>query len=622
MQLTRAALGRIALGLLLAAACSGSQSRGLVPVDINPGTVAGIKTVVVTVFQTPGDIELKKQTFDWTAAAGMPLKVGLYLRNDFSGGIAVRAWANDGTGSPIGISQRATGTATKGERSAIITLTLVPDTSGGDGGAGTGGSVGSGGSAGTGGAGGSGGGGGSAGTGGSAGSSTGGSGGSPADGPEAGTDVPPVISAMWHPGEDIEKDPLDSSRWPDVAIDDAGNVVVAWREGSGFKVRRYNGSTLAWEAARALEDRGTVDNVQVAMAGRHALVTWHLGSSDAPMGVRGLWMSYSANGGVDWSPRMHVHDGPIYYEHYVVVAANGFGRVVWQESASNINTLWTAHHDPAGGGLGGVAMVRMGDDVNERYPRLSIDAAGTGLITWVQDDPMGNDSVWGASFAGTTLATPQLLDSYTTDGASEVDVAIAATGGRGLAVWYQRNGTDSADLYAADWVAGQGWKPAARVLNASWVSAPAVAVDRAGNATVTFTQPITGYKWNVISTRRPVGGAWTAAQPLETSNQAAGRTDEDPYSDLAVDAAGNVHAVWRRKTSATADVASVIVRRYGAAAGAWEPEVVLGEVPMLKASHPELAVGDDGRAAAAFFFLDPANTANPMTFNVFVALYR
>jgi hypothetical protein len=53
-----------------------------------------------------------------------------------------------------------------------------------------------------------------------------------------------------------------------------------------------------------------------------------------------------------------------------------------------------------------------------------------------------------------------------------------------------------------------------------------------------------------------------------------------------VDGAGNVHAVWRRKTSATADVANVIVRRYGAAAGAWEPEVVLGEVPMLKAWHP------------------------------------
>jgi hypothetical protein len=407
-----------------------------------------------------------------------------------------------------------------------------------------------------------------------------------------------------------------------VAIDNSGNVLVAWREGTGIKVRRYNGTTRAWEMARALEDRGTVDGVQVAMAGPHALVTWHLRTSEAPMGARGMWMSYSANGGVDWSPRMHVHDGPVYYEHYVAVAASGFGRVVWQESASNLNTLWTAHHDPAAGGLGGVAMLRMGDDVNERYPRLSIDAAGTGLISWVQDDPMGNDSVWGASFTGATLATPQLLDSYATDGASEVDVAIAATGGRGLAVWQQRNGTDSADLWAADWVAGEGWKPPARVLNASWVSAPAVVVDRTGTATVAFTQPIIGYKWNVFGMRRPAGGAWTTPQPLETVNQAAGRTDQDPYAELAVDAAGNVHAVWRRKTSATAELFNVIVRRYGVTAGTWEPEVVLGEVPMLRAWHPELAVGDDGRAAASFYFQDPGGTANMMAYNVFVALYR
>jgi hypothetical protein len=139
---------------------------------------------------------------------------------------------------------------------------------------------------------------------------------------------------------------------------------------------------------------------------------------------------------------------------------------------------------------------------------------------------------------------------------------------------------------------------------------------------VAFTQPITGYKWNVIWTRRPAGGGWADAQPLETANQAGGRTDQDPIPHLGVDGAGNVHAVWRRKTSPSADVANVIVRRYGATAAAWEPEVVLGEVAMLKAYHPEIAVADDGRAAATFYFLDPAGTANLMSFNVFVALYR
>ncbi len=191
-------------------------------------------------------------------------------------------------------------------------------------------------------------------------------------------------------------------------------------------------------------------------------------------------MSQSSNAGVDWSPPVRVHDGPVYYEHALAVGANGFGRVVWQESSANINSLWTAHHDPAANAPAGVAMVRMGSDPYERYPKLSIDAAGAGLIAWVQDDDTGNDSVWGVSFTGATLTTPQLLDNYAADTAGEVDVAIAATGGRGLAVWYQRNGTSSADLYAADWVAGEGWKAPARVLNASWVSSPAVVLDRCG----------------------------------------------------------------------------------------------------------------------------------------------
>ena len=167
---------------------------------------------------------------------------------------------------------------------------------------------------------------------------------------------------------------------------------------------------------------------------------------------------------------MRVHDGPVYYSRCVAIAANGFARVAWQESAGNINSLWTAHYDPPPAGWAGSAMVRMGSDSDERYPKLSIDAAGAGLLGWVQDDDMGQDSVWGVSFNGATLGTPQVLDNYTTDSASEVDVAIAAVGGKGLAVWQQRNGSSSADLYAADWVAGEGWKPPARVLNAAWVS--------------------------------------------------------------------------------------------------------------------------------------------------------
>ena len=66
----------------------------------------------------------------------------------------------------------------------------------------------------------------------------------------------------------------------------------------------------------------------------------------------------------------------------------------------------------------------------------------------------------------------------------------------------------------------------------------------------------------------------------------------------------------------------MIVRRYSAAARAWDPEVILGEVPDLQAYHPEIAVAGEGRAAATFYFLDPDNTGAAASFNVFVAFFR
>jgi hypothetical protein len=616
---TAAALSMV-LGLALHAGCGGSSSRALLPVDIQPGPVVGIKYVVVTVTEAAGDKLVRSQQFDWSAGGAGPLRLGVYLPDGFSGQVAVQAEAFNGAAMRIGRSNRGTSPVVDGQLAPRVTLTLAPATGSGDGGA----------DAGDGGAGSDGGGGGDGGP-------PPGDGGldAPGDGPaaevgadlpppgDANIDAPPVISASWKPGMDIEMDPLASSFTPDVAIDGAGNVLVAWREGAGVKLRRMDGATRAWGAVKTLEDRGTVDDIRVAVgAPGQALAVWFLRTADAPTGTRGIWASHSSDAGLTWSPPARIHDGPVYYELALAMGPGGGARVAWQESMNNINSLWCAYFDSGTRAFTGAAMVLGGSDADERYPRLAVDDIGRGLLTWVQDDSMGQDSVWGANFLGPVLSSPQLLDSYTTDSAGEVDVAIAPVGGRGLAVWQQRNGSTSADLWAAEWVSGQGWQPPARVLNAAWVSSPAVAIDPAGNTTVAFTQPITGYKWNVIGLRRPAGGAWTAAAPLETTNQAAGRTDQDPVAHLAADAAGNVHAVWRRKTSATDDVASVIVRRFGAAAGAWEPEVVLGAVPMLKAYHPEIAVAPDGRAAASFYFLDPAQTANLASFNVYVALYH
>ena len=321
-----------------------------------------------------------------------------------------------------------------------------------------------------------------------------------------------------------------------------------------------------------------------------------------------------------------MHNGPVYYEAVVAMAASGVARVAWQESSSNINSLWSARFDPSTGTFADRGEVKAGNDSYERYPRLAIDRAGAGLLAWVQGDDQGNDSIWAAAFSDTGALTPELIDDYITDSAGEVAVAIASDGSRGMAAWMQRNGSSDADLYSNEWVRGTtGWQGPRLILNAGWVSSPAVVIDRSGNATVAYVQPITGYNWNVIGVRKPAGAnGWDPAQPLETTNKAGGTTLEDPIPHLGVDGAGDIHAIWRRKVSdvAMSETASVVVRRYAAATMTWQPEVILGEVTDLKAYHPEIAVSDEGRAAAAFYFVDPLNTGDAASFNVFVSLFR
>jgi hypothetical protein len=612
--------GYALLALLPLLACGGSGARALIPVDIAPGTVTGVATVdvVVTDLGVTGR-ELRRQRFEWKPAASGPLQVGVYLPEGFSGSVSVQARAFNASPASIGLSNQVTVMVSEGKRTPLVQLLLAPDAGGPDGGSDGGGRDG-----------------GADGSRDAPAPDTG----PPSDGrdaaapdgpgtPDAPADTAPIENRAWTAGTDIEQDQLASSYTPDVAIDGAGNVLVAWREGVGVKLRRQDGATRNWGALQTIEDRGTTDAVQVAMGtnGR-ALVVWYMRTSEVAAELQGLWARHSSDGGLTWSGPVRVHEGPVYYEIALAMSAGGLARVAWQESASNINTLWSAHFDPGSTSFQAVGPVLTAADTDERYPRVALDDDGGGLMAWVQDDEQGEDSIWAASIAGATTGVPQLIDAYTTDSAGEVDIAIAADGSRGMAVWQQRNGSTSASLHYNEWSrpsAGTGftWKGPMLVHNADWVSSPAVVIDRTGQAaTVAFVQPLIGYRWNVLQTRWTPSAGWSAAQPLETTNQAGGDA-EDPIPHLGIDAAGNVHAVWRRKAAPDANApAKAIVRRYGAAAMAWDPEVVIGEVPDLKAYHPEIAVAGEGRAAAAFYFLDPAGTGAAASFNVFVAFFR
>jgi hypothetical protein len=604
---------RIAVLLTLGAACSSSgKARSLLPVDLTAaadvGTISEVEVVV-----TQGADMVTSKRLAWTAAAGQPLKLGLYLPDSVEGTVAVDASAFDGSGQVIGAATRQSATVHPGQTSDVVSLQINRKATLGDGGVEPDGAT--------------------------------PDGAAPPDGANpqldgggdlgSGSDLapdagPPDVATglTWSTPENLEHDNLSASHIPTVAIDGKGNVLVAWSEGAGLKTKRWDAASKAWGEAKMVEDHGDVNSVTLGMgANGHATLLWNLYPSSTNAAEQGLWSSQSKDGGLTWSPRKLVHNGAMYVGGALAVSRDGNARAAWEESPQGVNSLWSAHYDDVTGLWGDVAMVKLGNNGYDRRPKIAMDAKGAGLLVWLQGDAAameGLDSTYGASFeANQPLKNVQVLDNLTVDNTDGPAVAITSDGSKGLAIWVQRG---TYELFTAEFSNG-GWKAPERFMSfPSFVSDPAVFLDQSATLTAVWAQPLTSGKTNLVAARRPAGQPWGAPTPLETTNQAGGYTDEDPIPTVRGDSAGNVFVAWARKLKAdmkpnVLDYSyAIVTRRFSA--GMWQPEQVLAMKAGLRGSDPELAVGEDGRAAIAFYYYDPGQTGDADTFNTFASLYR
>jgi hypothetical protein len=608
---------RLFLVLALVAGCGSSgKPRSLLPIDITAASDVGTISSV-QIFITQGMDAVTDQTLAWTAMAGQPMKVGLYLPDYVDGTVDVHVDAQDGNGTVIGTSSKQPATVHPGETAAVVSVQIqrkidlgdggvppdgapgpdgaTPDTAPGDGG--------------------------------------GGDMSSPSDViPDAGQ--PDVMTGLtWNPVENLEHDSLSISRQPDVAIDGKGNVLVAWSEGSGVRTKRWDAAAKAWGEIKMIDDRAQVNSIRLGMgANGHATLLWNLYPSDTNMADQGLWASHSKDGGVTWTPRQLVHNGRMYVGGVLAVSREGHARAAWEESPSGSNTdsLWSAYYNDTTGTWGGVAMVKLGNNSYDRTPKIAMDDKGAGLLVWLQGDAammIDHDATWGASFEpNQPLKNVQVLDKFDADSTDDPAVAIMPDGSTGLAMWVRRG--DYA-LWTAEF-SGGAWKAAERRMSfPNYVSDPAIHFDRGGTLTAVWTQPITTGRTNLAAARRPAGQAWGAPTLLETTNQANGFIDEDPIATVGGDGAGNVFVAWSRKLKADMRRAdgtgreysfAIVTRRFSG--GMWEAEKVLAMKEGLRASDPELAVAEDGRAAVAFYYYDPASTGDMDAYNTFADLYK
>jgi hypothetical protein len=604
---------RLFLVLAMLAGCGSSgKPRSLLPIDITAAPEVGTIAQVEIVVSQSGNVAAD-QSLTWTGMAGQPMKVGLYVPDYVDGTVDVQVNAYDSGGVVIGMSALQSTTVHSGETAAVLSVRIEAKVAIGDGGVPP-------------------------------------DSGSP-DGPmtdgapptnDGGTDVgvtpdmapdagpPDVMTGLtWSTPENLEHDNLSSSYIPAVAIDGNGNALVAWSEGAGVRTKRWDAAMKAWGEIKMVDDRAQVNSIRLGMgANGHATLLWNLYPTDANGADQGLWASHSKDGGLTWTPRKLVHNGRMYVAAALAVSRDGHARAAWEEHPpAGENSLWSAHYDDTTGLWTDVAMVLMGNNIYDRFPKLAMDAKGAGLLTWLQADPVtdvGRDSTYVASFEpNQPLKNIKELDKFAADSTDDPTVAMAADGSRGAAMWVRRG---AVELWTAEFVNG-AWKAPERFMSfPNFASDPALHFDPAGTLTAVWAQPITSGKSNLVASRRPAGGTWSVPTPLETTNQAGGYTDEDPVPAIGGDAAGNVFVAWSRKLKADMRPDNqeysfaIVTRRFSG--GMWQPEQVLHMKDKLRASDPELAVAADGRAAIAFYYYDPAQTGDVDTFNTFAILYK
>jgi hypothetical protein len=163
---------------------------------------------------------------------------------------------------------------------------------------------------------------------------------------------------------------------------------------------------------------------------------------------------------------------------------------------------------------------------------------------------------------------------------------------------------------------------------------PSMVMAPDGTITLAWQQEASSGYFNVWATEGTAGGTWTAATPLESDNLAIqsvgywGYYETLPFPSLAVDAVGNVLAVWRKKTQITPLEFAVYGRRKlaGKPNGVWQPATSLASESQIQPYRTSLAVSDQGLGAAAYYWEDPnadPNTPiNPDSNQIFVSLFR
>ncbi len=290
----------------------------------------------------------------------------------------------------------------------------------------------------------------------------------------------------WGDPEFLESSSLYDSSEPGVAIDGHGNSVVVWYQFDGtlYSVfaNRYEPET-GWLGPEALDtnDLSYALSPSVAMNDEgDVIVAWY--EYAEPTHMTDITMSVYEDG-VGWSAPLAVETNHTWNDVTPEVAIDDEGNaiIVWIQMSQPSYSVWASYCE-VGVGLGFPHQLDVLDDQFAEHLAVGMDGDGNAIAAWIEDGGSAT-SAWSARFDKEDgwEASQKLGD----DANGGPLVLAVAEDGNATCAWSHQNSVPYVKyLYATSYVLGVGWEPRQTIFTDSIYSAyvDSVGVDRHGNA--------------------------------------------------------------------------------------------------------------------------------------------
>ncbi len=289
-----------------------------------------------------------------------------------------------------------------------------------------------------------------------------------------------------------------------VAADADGNFVVVWmsylQDGSdaGIFARRYlaSGAPVSGTEFRVnayTAGQQGVPDVASDPTGNLVVVWSSLGQDGSNYGVFGR--RYDASGAPGLEFRVNTHTTHFQESPAVAMAADGSFVVVWEsygQDSSNSGGIFAQRYDAAGAPLGGEFRVNSYTTGGQQNVDVAMDATGNFVVVWFSLHDDGSGGIFGQRFdaAGAAQGSEFRVNSYTTGQQYGPSVGMDADGDFVVAWNANRGGADSYGVFAQRYNAlgqAQGGEFAVNNLTVGLQGLSSLAMDPGGRFVVTWT---------------------------------------------------------------------------------------------------------------------------------------